>query len=232
MYIVIGNSPKKILLKDLNDCIYYKQQKAFTDAQYQHSSELRQAITRGFVIVVRRTEDKSASFNISSNDVIPEIKDVEIGPSKIDQLLERIKELEVNLGRQNQKAKETDSTILSTILKRLDNLEKKESTVDISVIKEALGNIEKKIQESKAQENKNDILVEKIQKIINTSIKEKTKEVIPKKKDNVITEERYIPNIRVEDAKSHINLQVRKIDSGDNVADSIKRLKELRSKSK
>lgn len=232
MYIIIGNSPKKILLKDLNDCIYYKQQKAFTDAQYQHSTELRQAIARGLVIVVRRTEDKSASFNVSSNDVIPEIKEVEVGPSKIDILLERIKELEINLNRQNQKSKETDSSVLSTILERLDNLEKKESTIDISVIKEAIGNIEKKIQESNIQENKNDILIEKIQKIINTSVNSTYKEVTPKKEENVVLEERYIPNIRVEDAKSHINLQVRKIDSGDNVTDSLRRLKELRSKSK
>jgi hypothetical protein len=270
MYIVIGNSPKKILLKDLNDCIYYKQQKAFTDAQYRHSNELKQAIGRGFVVVVRRSEDKSTSFNISSKDAIPEIKDVGVDSSKVDQLLDRIKELEasldkqdkkdrdvipenkdvgvdsskvdqlldrikeleVSLDKQSKKDKDRDFTLLSAILERLDNLEKKESTVGISEVKEVLGNIEKKIEDNNKQGNNNDVLIEKLQRIINTSFNSTNKEFSPKKVDNTISEERYIPNIRVEDAKSHINLQVREIDSGDNVTDSIRKLKELRSKSK
>jgi len=41
-----------------------------------------------------------------------------------------------------------------------------------------------------------------------------------------------VPSITVEDGNTHIKLNVRSIESGDSVSDSLRKLKELKSKSK
>lgn len=221
MYYVIGNSPKKVDLKDLNDCIYYKQQKVYTDEQFNRSVDLQRAVERKLLVVLKKSEDKTGSFDIHTSVIPSEVKIVDQSSSpKIDILLDRIKTLEESI-RNKEVSGNTDA--FSAILDRLEKLERNPSSVDTTAIQDMLKTIE-----SKMQDNRSDDILEKLESILNKTpgsalvVEEEARRV----------EDVYVPNIRVEDAKSHINLQVRTIDTGDSVSDSLKKLKELRSKSK
>jgi len=228
MYYVIGNSPKKVELKDLNDCIYYKQQKVYTDSQFERSVDLKRAIDRKILVVLKKSEDKPGSFDAHAAIVSSDIKAPEpVSNSKenlkIDALLDRIQELEKII---KDKPSSQDNTILLAILDRLERLEKSPTAVDMSTIQEALKGLEAKIQDNK--DNKSEDILNKLEGIITRSgigiptISEENRRV----------EDIYVPNITVEDAKSHINLEVRKIDKGDSVSESLRKLKELKSKYK
>jgi hypothetical protein len=221
MYYVIGNSPKKVELKDLNDCIYYKQQKVYTDEQYIRSVDIKRAIERKLLIVLKKSEDKTGSFDINTAVIPSEVKvtDQSFSP-KMDLLLDRIQDLEKSI-KNNEVPGNTD--VLSVILDRLEKLEKNPASIDVSSIQEMLKTIEAKIQS-----NKSDGILDKLESILNRA---PGSAPVIKEEEIRRVEDMYVPNIRVEDAKSHINLQVRTIDTGDSVSDSLKKLKELRSKS-
>lgn len=228
MYFVIGNSPKKVELKDLNDCVYYKQQKVFSESQYQSSVDLKRAIERKSLIVLKKSEDSTGSFDADTVIVSSDIKSPKSESSpQIDLLLNKIRDLEKRLESQPPSSPSShNNDALAIILDRLERLEKSPAAVDVSAmtsIQEALKGIE-----TKMQENKSDGLLEKLEGIINRSGGSST----PVEEEDRRVEDIYVPNIRVEDANSHIKLEVRTIDTGDSVADSLKKLKELKSKSK
>ena len=236
MYHIIGNSPKRVELKDLNDCVYYKQQKVYSDSQYRTSVDLQRAIERKSLIVLRKSEDSTGSFDdptiIVPASVIPTVttapvKETQESSPKIDLLLEKINKLEDRLRETQSPSSNLNETALAVILDRLEKLEKNPSAVDLSSIQEALKSIE-----TRMQDNKSDGILEKLESIISKA----GTAAAPKGENRDISigrpEEVYIPNIKVEDATSHINLEVRKLDDGDSVADSLRRLKELKSKSK
>lgn len=226
MYHVIGNSPKKVELKDLNDCVYYKQQKIFSDSQYHSSVDLKRAIERKTLIVLKKSEDSTGSFDVNTAIISSDIKTPEPTPNlKIDLLLEKINDLENKIKNQpSPTSSNQNQDALSAILERLERLEKNPSSVDLSSIQEALKNIE-----SRMQDNKSDGLLEKLETIINRS--GSSAAPVQEEEDRRV-EDIYVPNIVVEDAKSHINLEVRTINGGDSVSDSLRKLKELKSKSK
>lgn len=250
MYLVIGNSPKKVELKDLKDCVYYKQQKVYSDDQYRKSPDLQDAITRKSLIVLKQSEDKNASFDIPAvcapteieiknslnrcdiNELLERIQSSSPGIQKFDQLLERIQNLEKSLQEEKDKPnKSLDITLIEKLLDRLEKLEKSYassgSTIDgtaLNSIQESLKSLEIKIQEK----NKGDDILEKIEGIINKSSVVSVQE----KEEGQRIEDIYIPNITVEDANSHINLEVRTIEKSNDVNDSLKKLKELKSKYK
>jgi len=225
MFYVIGNSPKKVELKDLNDCVYYKQQKVYTDSQYESSVDLKRAIERKILIVLKKSEDTTGSFDINTSIIPSETKTPEPGSSpEVKVLLEKIRDLESVIKSQSNLSSPSsqNNDALAVILDRLEKLEKNPASIDLSVIQEALKNIE-----SRMQSNKSDGLLEKLEGIINRS----GGKSVSIQEDNRRVEDVYIPNIRVEDANSHIKLEVRTIDSGDSVSDSLRKLKELKSKS-
>jgi hypothetical protein len=224
MLFVIGNSPKKVELKDLNDCIYYKQQKTYTNVQYDNSVDLKRAIERKALIVLRKSEDNTGSFDsntaiISTDTKVPESTSF----PKIDLLLERIQNLENNLKAQPSAQ---DNEALLAILGRLERLETNPTAVDLSSIQESLKGIE-----SRMLENKGDGLLDRLEDILNKSGSGvSSREPVSHEVGGNRVEEIYVPNITVEDAKSNIRLEVRTIDTGDSVVDSLKKLKELKSK--
>lgn len=238
MYHIIGNSPKKVELKDLNDCVYYKQQKIYSDSQFRASVDLQRAIERKSLIVLRKSEDSTGTFDdttaIIPTSVVPTVITAPVtepseSSSKIDLLLEKISILESKIREAQSPSSNLNESALAVILDRLEKLERNPSAVDLFSIQEALKSIEMRMQD-----NKSDGILEKLENIINkagtaAAPGRETKDVSSSR-----IEEVYIPNIKVEDASSHINLEVRKLDDGDrdSVADSLKKLKELRSKSK
>jgi hypothetical protein len=224
MFYVIGNSPKKVELKDLNDCVYYKQQKVYTDSQYESSVDLKRAIERKILIVLKKSEDTTGSFDISTPIISSETKTSEPAPvQNVDSLLNKIRDLEgiVKSYSSNIQPSLQNNDALAIILDRLEKLEKSPTSIDLSVIQDALKSIE-----SRMQDNKSDGLLEKLEGIISRSGVKGT----PVQEDTRRVEDIYVPNIRVEDANSHIKLEVRTIDSGDSVSDSLKKLREMKSK--
>jgi len=236
MYHIIGNSPKRVELKDLNDCVYYKQQKVYSDSQYRTSVDLQRAIERKSLIVLRKSEDSTGTFEdptaiisapVVSTVTTAPVNETQESSSKIDLLLDKINKLEDKLRETQSPSSNLNETALAVILDRLEKLEKNPSAVDLSSIQEALKSIE-----TRMQDNKSDGILEKLENIISKAgtVTAPVREVSSASTSRV--EEVYIPNIKVEDANSHINLEVRKLDDGDSVADSLRKLKELKSKLK
>jgi len=65
----MGNSSEKVSLKDLNDVIYYKQIKEYTDLEYEKSKDLKKDIAKGRLIILENSQSARASLNnIQSNN--------------------------------------------------------------------------------------------------------------------------------------------------------------------
>jgi hypothetical protein len=224
MYIIIGNSPRKVELKDLGDCVYYKQQKIYTDAQYQSSEDLKKAIERKDLLILKKVEEtkdlylnKDKDLNISFNSSENSSKDVS---NKIDLLLEKIYNLEKNIEQKSSPSNE----LLLDILDRIEKLEKNLTNIDFNTFKESI------------KKENNNIDIEKVTKEIINNLK-----VVLNQKDykdekeiedfNYEKEEVYVPNIVVEDATSNIKLEVRTVENNNNISESLKKLKELKFKS-
>jgi hypothetical protein len=238
MYLVIGNTPKRVELRDLNDSVYYKQQKLFTDAQYAQSSDLKREIQRGALTVLKRTEETSGTFEVPSVVIANSVSDkvAALPPadsSKLDALLERIQALEESINSKNSAPSEEKFEHLTVLNDKVQKMEKELSNTGnenvLSVVFDAIKSLEQKINQSS-----NDAILQKLSELVNRApvvINSPSTEAAPNREE-VKPEDIYVPNISVEDANTHIKLQVRTIESGDNMSDSLKKLKELKSKSK
>ena len=87
MVRVLGNSPERIIIADLGDVIYYKQEKEYTDQQYSSSRDLQRAIRRGNLSVLEKVKTPSNSGNgrsfsmgsnasVNLNDIKQAVKEV------------------------------------------------------------------------------------------------------------------------------------------------------------
>jgi len=237
MYLVIGNTPKRVELKDLSDFVYYKQQKLFTDAQYNSSMDLQREIQKGSLTILKKTEEKSGSFEIPSvaitGDAINRPTPEE--SPKFDVLLDRIKTLESSLGAKNSAPPDEQYAFLTTLTNKVQRLEKELSGVSNEKTLTVLFNAIKQLEE-KISQGSNDLLVQKIADLVSRApvVVNDNRRVTQNDvaKEEFKPDEIYVPNISIEDANTHIKLQVRTIESGDNMSDSLRRLKELKSKSK
>jgi len=57
MVWVFGNSSERIQLKDLNDVIYFRQKKQFTDQEYESSKDLKREIKAGRIVKLEYSPD-------------------------------------------------------------------------------------------------------------------------------------------------------------------------------
>lgn len=81
MVVVLGSSTERVFVKDLNDTIYYKQKKEYTDQQYENSKDLKKEIRKGRLVKLERVKSHSnASSDFDglggNSPQISEIKDV------------------------------------------------------------------------------------------------------------------------------------------------------------
>lgn len=226
MYIIIGNSPKRVELKDLGDCVYYKQQKVFTDRQYEKSNDLKSAIERKDLLILRKIEEiKDTSdypVEVTTGVSLDPTSDIS---SKIDILLEKIYKLEKIVESKTPQ----DVNLFSDLLSRIEKIEKNLTNIDFSSFKKALMEKKEDINSNKDIESITKEIIDRLENVITQKIdgtKNDNKELEQK------SEEVYVPNIIVEDANSNIKLEVRTIENSDNISESLKKLKELKSKSK
>jgi hypothetical protein len=240
MYLVIGNTPQKVELKDLGDYVYYKQQKIFTEAQYTRSQDLQREIQKGSLTILKKTEEKTGSFEVPSVSITqpaPITNPVIDTTGKLDTLLERIQGLESAVREKNgatiEKAPTAPQPDQSDFIKILtDKISRLEAALsgkgresDLSTLHSAIKKLEERIDKGSSN---NDIL-KKLDDIANRAPTYVT--VSEKPKEETRPEDVYVPSVTVEDSNTHIKLDVRTIDSGDSVSDSLKKLKELKSKS-
>jgi hypothetical protein len=233
-----GADPETVLITDLSDKVYYGQEKIFSESQYSRSNDLKKEIKRGRLIVVSRTPETFGGFEVpeaSANQIYvpepprtlepaktPEPLESSLASSileKFDLLLKKVESLE--LAKSDTPVSEgiSQSRLKEEILSVL-----KES--EVKVVKE-----EKRPEES--QETIKGMLGELLIKVNNISNdsgrvdvtlgRDFEKDLTPRR-----VEEVYIPNIKVEDAKSHINLEVRVIENKDDFSNSLDMLKKLK----
>lgn len=221
MYIIIGNSPRKVELKDLGDCVYYKQQKIYTDSQYESSEDLKKAIERKDLLVLKKVEEnKDSSIKENVVDVFLDStkypsKDIS---NKIDLLLEKMYKLEECV----KQGASPNNDLFFDIINRIEKIEKNLTNVDSGTFKESI------VKENEEKLNIEDVtkkIIDRLETLLNSKIERKEEK-------REIAEDVYVPNIVVEDANSNIKLEVRAVENSDNITESLRKLKELKSKSK
>jgi hypothetical protein len=231
MLHVIGNTPQRVELKDLGDYVYYKQQKVFTDAQYNRSQDLQREIQKGSLTILKRTEEKNGSFELPS--VIPTA--VPVAPtkpdgidssSKLDVLLERIQGLESAIHSKStaQLPADLQSDIIRELTEKITRLESGDR--GFSELLDSVRRLEERIDKGSA----GDEILQKLEGILSRAPTVVSSQDRPREETR--PEDVYVPSITVEDGNTHIKLNVRSIESGDSVSDSLRKLKELKSKSK
>lgn len=228
MVLVIGNSHEKIELKDLKDCIYWKQQKVYTDDQFERSPDLQRAWKKGSISILKKADDHVGSFNISTSSVSSSSPvsppAVSAPDERITDLLDRIKGLEKSLSEKQAAPVAGDTESIKILIEKISSLESKLSgdrSTDVTPLLKAVENLEKKVDSSSISG-----LIDRIESALSRSPGEVKKEEFVGRPDEV-----YVPNVSVEDANSHVKLNVRKIESTDSVSESLRKLKELKSKS-
>lgn len=226
MVYVLGNDPKRVDLLDLGDCVYYKQQKVFSEAQFSRSRDLQRAVKKGSLTILKRTDEKDGDFELPDIALPPPLN--ESSPSSnIDELNNRIKKIEEAIGKDPSK----DNTQIQSLIDKVNNLESSivgnKSNEGIVV---TLLNVIKKLEEKIERNEKNSDVIEKLDKLLNREPVTIAQSKDYKKPELTSPEEIYVPNVTVEDGNTHIKLNVRKIEKSDNVQDALKKLKELRNK--
>jgi len=228
MLLVIGNTPKKVELKDLNDCVYYKQQKVFSEDQYRRSQDLQRALSKGSVTLLERTNEKDGAFDIptflpfDASKPVPQASSADNG--KIDALLDRINRLESIIRNQ---AIIPNGKSDSGLVDKIEELEKKIAEIgsgpDSDKVTEAIRRLEEKIEGG----SKNNDIFDRLERILERA----PQGTAASPKRPVRPEDIYVPNLTVEDGNSHIKLNTRTVEKSDNVNDALRKLKELKSKS-
>lgn len=68
MVRILGNSIERVLVKDLNDVIYYHQQKDYSDQDFEASKDLDKAIKKGSVVVLEKFQPMRGSSGNGHSD--------------------------------------------------------------------------------------------------------------------------------------------------------------------
>ena len=239
MIKIIGSSHKKVVLRDLGDVVYYKQQKVFTDSEYKKSNDLKDHIKSGELVIVEQVTDRPPAYNGSSIDFspAPQIAPKEKEDPNLKVLVDKIQSLERVLKdtpKEPAPVQNNDNSevvkFLSSRIKELEDKLSEKSNSDINQdLIDTIKNIEKRL-DSKNKENETDDIFGRIETILKNmqvsgpGIRQSV--VVPERR----VEDVYVPTVSVEDANSHIKLNVRTIEKSDSVQDSLRKLKELKAK--
>jgi hypothetical protein len=209
MIRVRSEDPEKITFPELSDCIHYKQEKTFSDEEYNKAGSLQRAVTRGKIVILDRQSEKSANFNTPVS-----VKSAEENrpPQDLSVLFEYLKSLESKIDL--LKMSDGSTVLVDQLLQKIESLEKK---LQVTVPQEDSGIKEtaKKLEE----------LLNKMSNISGKSDSEK-KELVSQ-----VPEAIYVPNVKVEDGNSHINLKMRTVEKSDDLSNAAEALRKLKNKS-
>jgi hypothetical protein len=194
-------TPETIPLIELKDFIYYKQEKTFSEHEYAKCLSLQRAVCTGAVIVLERREEKNSNF------IAPAVGST--GGTDISVLFDYLKNLESKIDQ--LKTSDGSTVLVDQLTQKIDALEKKlQGPVpqDNSGISETAKKLEEILVKFSGISSKSDV---------------EKKELVSE-----VPEEIYVPNIRVEDGNSHINLKIRTIEKSDDINSASEALKKLR----
>lgn len=212
MITVRGESPETVQLEDLGDFIYYKQVKTFSEEEYKKSGSLQRAISKGSVIVLKRVDEKFSGYEIP-NSVAGQTTPAAVNSSTdMNMLIEMIKGIEAKI----EPTSSPNNANLDILIQKIEALEKKVQgsvALDNSALLDTIHKLEEKVNQTD-----NNQVFQKLEgllsKMSGSAVKD-TKDSTPG-----IQEEVYVPNIKVEDGNSHINLKVRTIEKSSSGIDS------------
>lgn len=221
MILVLGNDPHKVDLPDLGDVVYFKQQKFFSDAQRVRSKDLDRAIKAGKLVVLQSYGNVDQEFNISPPvKATPPRSDV-----KLDLLLEKLSSLESAVSS-SKPSSQTDNAVVDALLDRIAKLEERiaglsgASGTDSSLV-EAVRQLAERVEST----TKDTSILDRLECIL-----ERAGSSDQAAKESTRPEDVYVPTVTVEDANSHIKLDVRAIDTPASDLDAslaaLKKLKE------
>ena len=135
MVRIMGNSPERVRIKDLDDIIYYKQIKEYTDQEFEDSNDLKRAVKQGKVAKIdsiktsrgsAEIQGHSTGKNLSSislkdlktalREILPEFKNNEV--SALKNAVREIGPLIVDMVRQEiSKLTETKHEVTTGVFK-------------------------------------------------------------------------------------------------------------------
>lgn len=221
MILVIGNDPNKVEVNDLGDVIYYKQQKIYSNAQYVRSNDLKRAEKAGRITILQRYGDIDGEVDLPITSTAPrrQVQDT----SKLDLVLERMTALESSL--RESSGPKTDQDVVDALLGRIGRLEERISSLSGSGASESLQESLRQLAEKVESSTKDTAILDRLESILDragdgqeSGSKEPTR-----------PEDVYVPNVSVEDANTHIKLDVRAVEGSTSDLDaSLAALKKLK----
>lgn len=201
MFKVRCEIPETIPLPELNDFIYYKQIKTFSEQDYNKCLSLQRAISKGNIAILERHEEKNANFGVPTSSGT--------APTDLSVLFEYLKSLESKIDQ--LKTSDGSTALIDQLTSKIDALEKKlQGPVpqDNSGIKETAQKLEEILGKFSGIANKSDV---------------EKKELVSE-----VPEEIYVPSIKVEDGNSHISLKMRTIEKSDDIDNASEALRKLK----
>lgn len=70
MVRILGNSPERVKILDLNDVIYYRQQKEYTDQEYESSRDLKKEIEKGRLSLLEQNEVRKNQIPVTVSEPV------------------------------------------------------------------------------------------------------------------------------------------------------------------
>jgi hypothetical protein len=221
MITVRGENPETVPLPELQDFIYYKQVKTFSEEEYKKSNSLKIAISKGSVIVLKRVNEKFSNFEVPEG-----LKDntIDKNSSDLNPLFDLLKNLESKIEQSN--TSNSNNITIDLLVQKIDALEKKlQGPVpsDNSALLDTIHKLEEKVNQTT-----NNPAFQKLEEVLLKLSGISSKMSPDKKVDAEAPEEVYVPNIKVEDGNSHINLKVRTIERSDDINSAAAALKKIK----
>lgn len=229
MIRVVGAVVEIVPLRDLDDQVFYKQEKTYSEAEYEKSNDLKREIKRGRLRVISRTNEKFSDFQTPESSTNP--SNLAPGPIKsstdVQALIQQVEKLESKIKEQKPETYSLpENPLLLKLVEKIEALEGRltqTTQADNTELLEAVKRLEARVNK-----NEDTGLLDKLEKMLSQSQQNVAIKPKQEKDDKQIDQEVYIPKIRVEDGSSHINLQTRSIERGTGVDSAAEALKKLR----
>lgn len=233
MIKVVGAVADIVTLPDLNDRVFYRQEKTYSEAQYHKSFDLQREIQRGRLRVISRTSEKFSEFKIPDPVDSPENQAVTGSPASVDvqALISHIQVLEDKISQQQAQAAPSspegvENPLILKLLEKIESLEGRLSQAtqaDNSELLEAVKRLE-----SRVTSNESTDIMKKLEDIV-TRAPNTSGTLKDTRTAKEIEEDIYVPSIKIEDGSSHIKLKTRTVEKSSNVnaaADALRKLRE------